>query len=122
VLGFIAKNNIEHVVFLSGDEHRGCVAKIQLRDKDDKLITRLHSIHTTAAYAPFPFANSLEDDFVKSETTPFVHDTVTYSFVVNANLPAARDGATLLRPWRDADNKWWLDYEYVDGGVQTLEL
>jgi cholesterol oxidase len=123
VLGFIAEQGIQHVVFLSGDEHRGCVARIELR-QGGALRALLHSIHTTAAYAPFPFANSLPEDFVTTDVFAFDYSGTTYECIVNAMLPATRDGATLLRPWRDGSTVglWHLDYEYADGGVQTLTL
>lgn len=123
VLGFIAANGIQNVVFLSGDEHRGCVAEIKLRDATGTtLLARAHSIHTTAAYAPFPFANSLAEDFVKKETITFSHGGTTYKCDVDAKLPTTRDGATLLHPRQDGAGAWLLDYEYTDGGVQTLTL
>ncbi|RPI63376.1 MAG: hypothetical protein EHM50_02415 [Lysobacterales bacterium] len=122
VLGLIAEKGIQHVVFLSGDEHRGCVTVIELRDKTNNLLARVHSIHTTAAYAPFPFANSLADDFMKQETISFTHNGTSYTCVVDATLPPARDGATLLRPWRDG-SAWKLDYEFTGGiGGGTLTL
>jgi hypothetical protein len=122
VLVLIAANSVQHVVFLSGDEHRGCVAKVELRDKSGPLRARAHSIHTTAAYAPFPFASSLAEDFVTNETFELKDNGTTYECVVEAALPPARDGATLLRPWLASGNVWRLDYEYADGGVQTLTL
>jgi hypothetical protein len=129
VLGILAKNAVKNVVFLSGDEHRGCVANIELRDASGgTLLTRVHSIHTTAAYAPFPFANSGIADFVESEVIDFKFATVGYKCVVSATLPTSRDGATSIRPyWRTINTsppvgEWRLDYEYTDGGVQTLTL
>jgi cholesterol oxidase len=122
VLVLIAAKGVRDLVFLSGDEHRGCVAKIELRDKNGTLLTRVHSIHTTAAYAPFPFASSLAEDFVANETFTFRDGATTYQCAVEAALPPPRDGATLLRPWLATGNVWRLDYEYADGGVQTLTL
>jgi hypothetical protein len=129
VLGLLAKHSVPHVVFLSGDEHRGCVASIELRDAAGaNVLTRAHSIHTTAAYAPFPFANSLPEDFVTHDAFEFEHQNVKYQCAVNATLPTTRDGATLLHPyWQTinttyATGAWRLDYEYADGGVHTLTL
>ena len=69
ILGFIAQHGISQVVFLSGDEHRGCIASIELRNSIGTVLARVHSIHTAAMYAPFPFANSLDEDIVPSESS-----------------------------------------------------
>jgi len=121
VLGYIAANDIQHVVFLSGDEHRGCVAHVELFDATGASRARLHSLHSTAAYAPFPFANSTPTDFVLSETIPFDYEHKRYRCVVNAALVESGDGALLLRPRKD-HGAWKLEYEYANGGVQTLEV
>jgi len=123
VLGFIAKNTIGQVVFLSGDEHCGCHTEIELRDQNNKFLTRAHSLHTTAAYAPFPFANAPATDLVLQETIHFSYKGASYSCLVNATASAARDGATMLRPWQDG-GAWKLDYEFTGGtdGVETLTL
>jgi phosphodiesterase/alkaline phosphatase D-like protein len=121
VLGLIAETPIQHVVFLSGDEHRSCIAQIELRLKGGGLITRVHSIHTSAAYAPFPFANSFAEDFMTSETIEFTHNSKVYDCVVPADARPPHDGATLLRPWKEA-GAWRLACECSDGSVRTLLL
>jgi cholesterol oxidase len=121
VLGFIAAKNIKHVVFLSGDEHRGCVARIELFDAAGASRACLHSLHTTAAFAPFPFANSSPTDFVLRETIRFGFGRKLYRCVVDAAVVDSGDGALLLRPHRER-GIWKLDYEYADGGVQTIEI
>jgi len=123
VLGFIAANGISQVVFLSGDEHRGCIASIELRDSGGTtVLARVHSIHTAAMYAPFPFANSLDEDVVApTETFDVVFGGSTYKCVVNVRRPNPGDGPTFLRV-RNAAGSWWLDYEYPDGAVQMLAL
>ncbi|HLF12547.1 MAG TPA: alkaline phosphatase D family protein, partial [Gammaproteobacteria bacterium] len=121
-LGFIAKEKIEHVVFLSGDEHRGCVASVELRSGGGTLLTRAHSIHTAGTYAPFPFVNSLEEDFVSSEVIDFTYLGNNYRCVVNAVFPNPGNGATFLRARQDTANVWQLDYEFADGTVQTLAI
>jgi pimeloyl-ACP methyl ester carboxylesterase len=121
VLVHIAANKIDHVVFLSGDEHRGCVATIDLCDASGSLITRVHSVHTAAMYAPFPFANSLDEDIVTSETIDIVDGAVTYKCVVNATRPPAGDGVTFLRVSREA-GVWKLDCEFAHGTLPPLTL
>jgi cholesterol oxidase len=120
VLGFIAANAIPNVVFLSGDEHRACVASAQLTD-DAGNVTRFHSVHTSAMYSPFPFANSLDEQFIDSETIAFEHENKNYHCIVNVSRPARRDGATFFFV-RESASEWLLDCEFADGSKQTLVL
>lgn len=120
VLAYIAENRIEHVVFLSGDEHRACVATVDLCDEDGS-VTRLHSIHTAAMFAPYPFANGIDEEIVDSETIEIRHGARKYRCVVNAARPAPGDGATFFHV-RPAGTGWELDCEFGDGAVQTLTI
>jgi len=64
LLAFIADNPIANCVFLSGDEHLGCVAEVTVRRLTPPRNTvRLWSVHAGAMYAPYPFANSIKEDF-----------------------------------------------------------
>ena len=122
VLAYIAKKEIKGVVFLSGDEHRGCVATVDLCDAAGTLITQVHSLHTAAVYAPYPFANSLDEDIVASETIVIADPNYgNYQCVVNTTRPPPGDGVTFLRV-RQVGTAWKLDYEFADGAVQTLTL
>lgn len=121
VLAFIAAEEIKHVVFLSGDEHRGCIATAELRrPADNRLITTVHSIHTAAMYAPYPFANGIDEDIVKHETFDVVTRSGGYRCVVSAKRPAPGDGATFLSVRKDG-NDWKLDCEFA-GTIETLVL
>ena len=121
VLAYIAHEKIEGVVFLSGDEHRGCVATVELLDATSTLITRIHSLHTAAAYSPFPFANSFDEDIVENETIDLASSYGSYRCKVSATRPAPGDGATFLSVRKDGA-AWKLDYEFADGVVKTLVL
>ncbi|RJG40567.1 hypothetical protein D3Y55_25140 [Mesorhizobium sp. DCY119] len=121
VLGHIAENRIGGVVFLSGDEHRACIAAVDLLDAAGNPVVRLHSIHTAALFAPYPFANSAEEDILASETIIFTHKARTYRCVVNATRPAPGDGATFFSV-RKAGPHWRLDCEFADGTVHPLTL
>ncbi|MBY3139022.1 alkaline phosphatase D family protein [Rhizobium laguerreae] len=119
VLGFIASQRIQHVVFLSGDEHRGCIASAQLISKDDgNLITTVHSIHTAAMYAPYPFANSIDEDIMERECFGFEYSAVDYECNVTATRPPPGDGATFIFVRQDK-GLWKLDCEFA-GTVQTI--
>lgn len=64
LLAAIADHDITNVVFVSGDEHLGCVAtaEVQRTDPPSTPVT-LWSVHVGAMYAPFPFANAIEAEF-----------------------------------------------------------
>lgn len=122
VLALIADHGFRDVVFLSGDEHLACVATadISARRPDGSTSSgRLHSIHTAALYAPFPFANSRPDDFVAEETFAFPTNAGAYECRVRAEFPDAEHGFTFLRA-RMHDEGWELDCQFGDGSIATL--
>jgi len=123
VLAHIAKEKIEGVVFLSGDEHRACVTTAELRDTSGVLITRVHSIHTAAVHAPYPFANGLDEDIVANETIDIEDSGGTYYYrcVVKAERPPAGDGMTFLSVHHDG-TAWQLDCEFANGPIPTITL
>ncbi|PST23850.1 hypothetical protein C7U60_10130, partial [Mesorhizobium plurifarium] len=120
VLGVLAAGKIRHVVFLSGDEHRGCIATARLTDTNDTLLTTIHSVHTAAMYAPYPFANGIDEDIVEKEDFEFEYGSKRYRCVVNATRPPPGDGATFLRVRREGTD-WKLDCDFA-GTVHTLVL
>jgi len=63
LFNFILDEGLDHIVFLSGDEHLSCVATATL-SKVGKPDRKIVSIHASGLYAPFPFANSKPEDFV----------------------------------------------------------
>jgi phosphodiesterase/alkaline phosphatase D-like protein len=71
VLDFIATKAITNVVFLSGDEHLFCLASAKLVNEVTGVETRLHSVHGSPLYAPFPFANAHPGDFVPQHKIRF---------------------------------------------------
>jgi len=71
ILGYIATNRIRNVVFLSGDEHLSCIARATLTDRQSGHAVDIVSIHSSALHAPFPFANSIPEDFVVPDEFAF---------------------------------------------------
>jgi len=64
LLGFIADNSIEKVVFVGGDAHLSSVSKIELdRGSARGGQTEVWQIVSSGLYAPYPFANSHREDF-----------------------------------------------------------
>ena len=66
VLACIAECQIPNVVFVSGDEHLSCVARVEIEAKGYAPVV-LHSVHSSPLYAPFPFANSQRADLVAND-------------------------------------------------------
>ncbi len=108
-------------MFLSGDEHRASIATAELRDATGALLTRLHSIHTAAMRAPFPFANAVPEDIVESEVLEIPDGGTTIFCSVEALRPAPGDGPTFLTVRAEA-GLWKLDCEFADGVVRPLTL
>lgn len=57
LLAFIARRQIQNVVFLSGDEHISLDATISVTPPGMPALA-IRSIHSSGLYSPFPFANS----------------------------------------------------------------
>ena len=64
LLGAVFTLGDDKLVFLSGDEHISCDLELTL-SSGDKTVT-VRSIHSSPLYAPYPFANAREDDFMPS--------------------------------------------------------
>lgn len=69
LLAFVCDRGIRNLVFLSGDAHLGCSARVRVRNLDTGAQVEFQSHHAPALYAPYPFANEtrwnllLEDRF-----------------------------------------------------------
>jgi len=71
VLTHIAREKIRNVVFVSGDEHLACTARVVLDAGDGDPVV-FHSVHSSPLFAPFPFANSVREDLVAHEEFEFL--------------------------------------------------
>ena len=76
LLAHIAREQIHNVVFLSGDEHQSCIASVTLTARDPEASSAgkpvtIHSIHSSALYAPFVFANGAPADLAGDEHFQF---------------------------------------------------
>ena len=67
LLSFILENEIQNVIFLSGDEHVSSVCNILLSDSVKQKAIHCYSIHSSALYAPYPFANSKPEDLLQHD-------------------------------------------------------
>jgi hypothetical protein len=119
LLAFIAGNRIRRTVFLSGDEHRSFVTEAWLTARPGAPPVKIVSVHSSALYAPFPFANAQPRDFADRPfaTAGGVHVTT------RTRWAAPGDGFAVLEP--DAGGRS-LTVEFVKGepgiGPERLEL
>jgi hypothetical protein len=57
LLDFLARHRIGHTVFVSGDEHHSMACDITLQARGGDAPVKALSVHSSALYAPYPFAN-----------------------------------------------------------------
>jgi hypothetical protein len=69
LLALLCENDLQRVVFLSGDAHTSCVAKATVT-RDGHRAT-LSSVHSSGLYCPYPFANGSREDYACDEVFEF---------------------------------------------------
>ncbi len=116
LLALFAELPDRRFVFLSGDEHLGCLARITLQRADASLpAASVHSLHCPALFAPYPFANARPAQFRTHETFEFEVDAGaglrSYRCRVETEYPPPGDGFVLLRAQR-AHGNWRLAAEF----------
>jgi len=107
VLGFIARERIQNVVFLCGDVHVAVVARIAYEGvtalDGSPLVS--HCVTASAFYSPYTFINHRRVQFAESGT--FAAGRVRASYRAWPGSWLERDGYTRLDVWRDAgDGRW----------------
>jgi len=129
LLAHLCRTQARHVVFLSGDEHLSCIARVRIRREGDGPEREVvaHSVHSSALYAPYPFANSRPHDF-------HVHDAFTFTDLhegrlehfhcrVDTDFAPHGDGIALLETRQGPDGHWHVDVGWQrEGGLTTQAL
>jgi cholesterol oxidase len=120
LLAYIVEKQIGNVVFLSGDEHISFATRARIVARGSGKSMSIHSIHSSALYAPFPFANALPDDLAWEETFRFalpsgelLHDPTKraavwggdYECEVATEFAPPGDGFTLVQALRE-NGQW----------------
>ncbi len=110
LLGELWAQQAQDVVFLSGDEHRsGHVSARIEAESDEPAPVRLHSIHSSGLYAPWPFAVTNPEDFAAPESFTFPGpggQVLRCTVSAWADFPG--DGFALLRQ-RGGRLELWFD-------------
>jgi cholesterol oxidase len=119
LLAYIADNEIKNVVFLSGDEHISFATHAIVRAHDSGATVPIRSIHSSALYAPFPFANAIPDALAGKETFDFTLPAAgtgvratdvawggAYRCEVATEFAPLGDGFSLLQVLRKENGAW----------------
>jgi hypothetical protein len=114
LLVWVCDHQVQNLVFLSGDEHLGCEASITVRRIDGVASVSFRSVHCPALYAPYPFANSVEEDFAAIDRFGWrAASGASYHCEVRACFPAARrHGFVVLTASPDAVNPAGVDVAF----------
>ena len=111
LLGAVWRHRASGLVFLSGDEHRsGWVrAEISAVDGADRAPVRVHSVHSSALYAPWPFAITAAEELAAPDAFEFDGpDGRRLRCVVSAWSDHPGDGFALLRA-NGSEVELWFD-------------
>ncbi|OUS27030.1 hypothetical protein A9Q99_17660 [Gammaproteobacteria bacterium 45_16_T64] len=118
ILAHIADNNIEQLVFLSGDEHLSNITEINLEHATSKQTTTLYSIHSSGLYSPYQFANSQKAMFAEEETFA-IHGKDNYQCQVNTQFFEG-DGFALIRAYQ-THHEWKIACRFSRSNNTTIE-
>ena len=112
LLAYACDNEVKGLVFLSGDEHISDLVRASVTDLHTGKQCTLHSVHSSALYAPYPFANAIPEDFARSETFRFPDppDAMAgrYCCVVETMFAPPGDGFAVLKA-QPSNGGWQLE-------------
>ena len=116
LLKFICDNEIKGVVFLSGDDHLSNLVTATVTRSDGDRPCTLHSVHSSALYAPYPVANGVPEDFKGDESFCFPDPDASQerSYCCEVRTHFARgDGFAVLTARSDRLG-WHLDVDFYN--------
>jgi cholesterol oxidase len=135
LLAHICDKQIKGLVFLSGDEHISNHVTARVTDLHTGRQCTFHSVHSSALYAPYPFANAVKEDFARSETFRFPDppDPAAGRYCCEVRTVFAPEGdgfalLTALPPSISDGTDWQLKVNFHDangpkiGGTHMLDL
>jgi cholesterol oxidase len=125
MLALIARHRIRNIIFLSGDEHLSCLSRIELQSDSGAAVVA-HSIHSSALYAPYPFANAVPEDLVGEDCFSVCDPEVKaprYTCRVSTYFPDMGDGFAILTLNRKDTARWNLGVEFCgERGVAKKDI
>ncbi len=120
LLVMAAKSQTEQVIFLSGDEHVGCIATITVRydEAGNEFEKTMYSIHTPGLFTPYTFANSGEADWTPDADRQITVGGSDFEYTVTYT-PFPGEGFAYIN-LVDVANVWHLTCQFADGPVHTV--
>jgi hypothetical protein len=113
LLAFLCDQEMRNLVFLSGDAHLACEARVKVTCSQTGRQASFASFHAPALYAPYPFANEEVPNLLLDDQFGFRHGGKDYVCTVDARVLAdGRNGCGLLRAVR-LGNDWHLGYRVL---------
>lgn len=116
LLAFLCDQQVRNVVFLSGDLHVGCSARVTVRNLATGAGTAFASYHTPALYAPYPFGNESRWNLLLQDRFRFAAvagGPPVYECVVDAEMvEEGRQGCGLLQA-SPAGGSWDLAFQVL---------
>jgi cholesterol oxidase len=113
ILALAYNSNSQNIVFLSGDEHIGCLATITMRKQGLTTEKILYSIHTPGLYTPYAFINSNMNDWLPETSREFVLNADTYEYTVSYT-PFPGEGFVYIHTGKQG-SAWRLSCQFGDG-------
>ncbi|ANH69396.1 alkaline phosphatase D family protein [Mitsuaria sp. 7] len=114
LLGAVWRHRASGLVFLSGDEHRSGwvsaeISAVDGGEDDNHAPVRIHSVHSSALYAPWPFAITATEELAAPDAFEFDGpEGQRLRCVVSAWADHPGDGFAVLRV-RGGDVELWFD-------------
>jgi len=98
ILSHIVKKRLRKVVFVSGDAHIPCLCNVRIVSKEHGSVN-IVSVHGSGLNAPFPFANSVAEEFQSIESFALSDDenAEKLDITVNTHFPDVGDGFCTIR-------------------------
>jgi len=120
LLVMAARSDTEHVIFLSGDEHVGCIATITVRYQEggNEFEKTMYSIHTPGLFTPYTFANSGEADWTPDTDRHITVGGDDFEYTVTYT-PFPGEGFAYINVEDEAE-VWHLTCQFADGPVHTV--
>jgi cholesterol oxidase len=117
LLAFVCDRGLRNLVFLSGDLHLGCSARVRVRNRATGQEVEFQSHHAPALYAPYPFANETRWNLLLEDRFSFTREAGgqagTYDVSVSGHtLGEGAHGCGILEARRNGAG-WKLETSFL---------
>jgi hypothetical protein len=109
LLAWLCEHEVKDVVFLSGDAHLACDARVHVANTRTGKAVDFAALHAPPLYAPYPFANEEAANLLWKDRFPFTWGGESYVCSVDARRFAAPAGACALLQASRGPQGWNCD-------------